>query len=226
MRPEPAANEDMREMARLLGTSPALAREALGSALPRIIGSRSSMEEAEALARVLTARGRESIAWDRERPLVQLFEAERLVLEGGQFMLEQRSRGRRFIPARDIQRIVDLRLRSQTQLFDGGKSFVKEPQQAPGRAVLFVPEPGRGEPGFLSAQSVDTGNAGMPALAAGQLLQEAVNKARALVKERVMEVRTTSAVLGLEAADGDLLSRALQLLARLPPTPGSGAGSG
>ena len=38
------------------------------------------------LARVLTARGRESIAWDRELPLVTLFQGDRLVLEGGQFI--------------------------------------------------------------------------------------------------------------------------------------------
>src|SRR4051812_34835740 len=81
MRPEPVAAADTREMAQLLGLRPDLMRDVLGSALPRIMGSRSTLEEAEALARVLTARGRESIAWDRELPLISLFQAEKLLME-------------------------------------------------------------------------------------------------------------------------------------------------
>ncbi|WP_224240982.1 hypothetical protein [Hyalangium gracile] len=224
MRPEPAAAADTREMARLLGLSPELTRDVLGGALPRIIGSRSSLEEAESLARVLTARGRESIAWDRELPLVTLIQGERLLIEGGQFILEQRNRVRRFIQARDVLRIVDLRLRGEpgsagkADLFGGTKALASG-QQLPDRALLIVPELGRGDPGVLSTRSVAAGSAPVTSVAAAQILQEAVTKCRALLRERVMEVRTTPAALGLEASDGDPLERVLQLLARLPPTP-------
>ncbi|MFL5344717.1 MAG: hypothetical protein ACJ8AT_07980 [Hyalangium sp.] len=232
MRPEPAAAEDTRDMARLLGLRPDLMRDVLGSALPRIIGSRSTLEEAESLARVLTARGRESIAWDRELPLISVFPAERLLMEGAQFILEQRGRRRLILPARDIHRIVDLRLRTEQPggapgkagLFSGAKAAAGARDQFPDRALLFVPELGRGEPGVLSTRTVDTGNAPVAGIAAAQLVQEAVTKARALVRDRVMEVRTTAAALGLEEAGGDPLDRALQLLARLPPTPATAPG--
>jgi hypothetical protein len=230
MRPEPAATADTIEMARLLGMSPTLVRNVLGGALPRIIGSRSTLEEAESLARVLTARGRESVAWDRELPLISVFQAERLLMEGAQFILEQRGRGRIILPARDIHRIVDLRLRTEQPsgasgkpgLFSGTKGAPSGGQQFPDRALLFVPEPGRGQPGVLSTRTVDTGNAPMAEVAAAQLLQEAATKARALVRDRVMEVRTTAGALGLEEGDGDPLDRVLQLLAKLPPTPATG----
>jgi hypothetical protein len=186
------------------------------------------LEEAESLARVLTARGRESIAWDRELPGVTLFQAVRLMLEGGQFVFEQRSRARRMIPARDVQRIVDLRLRSESHgtgkaaLFGGAKDSADAGQQLPDRALLIVPEPGRGEPGVLSTRTVDTGKVLLPGLTAAKLLQEAVTKARALVPDRVLEVRTSAAVLGFHEDDGDPLEWVLQLFARLPPGPARG----
>jgi hypothetical protein len=227
MRPEPAATEDTLEMARLLGLSPTLVRNVLGGALPRIIGSRSSLEEAESLARVLTARGRESIAWDRELPLISLFQAGRLLMEGAHFIFEQRGRGQLVISARDIHRIVDLRLRTEQPssapgkavLFSGTKAAPSAREQFPDRALLIVPEPGRGTPGVLSTRTVEQGGAPAVGVAAAQLLQEAATKARALVRDRVMEVRTTAAALGLDEADGDPLDRVLQLLARLPPAP-------
>jgi hypothetical protein len=232
MRPEPAAASDTREMAQLLGMHPELLRDVLGSALPRIIGSRSSLEEAEALARVLTARGRESVAWDREAPPLPLFQSERLVLDGGQFVFDRQGLGRRSIPARDILRIVDLRLASSSSgdakvsLFGGTSSPQDGRHQIPARSLLFVPEPGRGEPCVLSSRSVAVGKALLPDLAAARLLQEAVTKARALVRERVMEVRTTAGALGLDPSDGDFQEQALQLLARLPPTPAGAASTG
>jgi hypothetical protein len=229
MRPEPAAAAETGEMARLLGLSPEQARDALGGALPRIIGARSSLEEAESLARVLTARGRESIAWDREVPLVALFHAERLVVEGGQFIFEQqRGRMRRFIHGRDVHRIVDLRLRvdpftaGKPALFGGEKDSGSGGQQLPDRALLIIPELGRGEPGVFSTRSILAGGATVSGLGAAHLLQEAVTKARELLRNRVMEVRTSASALGLEVSDGDPMDRALQLLARLPPTPATG----
>lgn len=230
MRPEPAAAAETGEMAKLLGLSPDQTRAALGGALPRIIGARSSLEEAESLARVLTARGRESIAWDREVPLVTLFQADRLVLEGGQFVFEQqRSRMRRFIPGRDVHRIVDLRLRvdalgaGKAALFGGANDSGSGGQQLPERALLIIPESGRGEPGVFSTRAIMAGGAAVSGMAAAQLLQEAVTKARELLRDRVLEVRTSASALGLEAADGDPLDRALQLLAKLPPTKATGS---
>jgi hypothetical protein len=226
MRPEAATGENAQEMARLLGMKPETARDVLGGSLPRVVASRSALHEAESLARVLTARGRESIVWDREVPGVSLFQAERLMLEGGQFVFEQRSRARRFIPARDVQSIVDLRLRSDSHgagraaLF-GGKTD-SAGQQFPDRALLIVPEPGLGDPGVLSTRTVDTGKVLFPEVAAAKLLQEAVTKARALVPDRVVEVRTSPSVLGYQEDEGDLLEWVLQLFARLPPRPATG----
>jgi hypothetical protein len=225
MRPEPATTENAQEMAKLLGMKPELVRDVLGGSLPRIVASRSSLHEAESLARVLTARGRESVVWDRELPGVSLFQAERLMLEGGQFVFEQQSRARRIIPARDVQRIVDLRLRGEAfkagkvELFGGTKESTDAGQQFPDRALLVVPEPGLGDPGVLSTRTVHTGKVPFPGLTAAKLLQEAVTKARALVPERVLEVRTSAAVLGFQEGDGDPLEWVLQLFARLPPTP-------
>jgi hypothetical protein len=221
MRPEPATGESAQEMARLLGMKPETVRDVLGGSLPRVVASRSALHEAESLVRVLTARGRDSIVWDRELPGVSLFQAERLMLEGGQFVFEQRSRARRFIPARDVQSIVDLRLRSDSHgagraaLF-GGKAG-SAGQQFPDRALLIVPEPGLGDPGVLSTRTVDMGKVLFPEVAAAKLLQEAVMKARALVPDRVVEVRTSPAVLGYQEDEGDPLEWVLQLFARLPP---------
>jgi hypothetical protein len=228
MRPEPATAENAQEMARLLGMKPELVRDVLGGSLPRVIASRSTLHEAESLARVLTARGRESIVWDRELPGVSLFQAERLTLEGGQFVFEQRSRARRLIPARDVQRIVDLRLRSESHgagkaaLFGGKADSADTGQQFPDRALLIVPESGLGDPGVLSTRTVDTGKVLFPGLSAAKLLQEAVMKARALVPDRVLEVRTSPAVLGYQEDEGDPLEWVLQLFARLPPRPVTG----
>jgi hypothetical protein len=228
MRPEPATTENAQEMARLLGMKPELVRDVLGGSLPRVIATRSSLSEAESLARVLTVRGREAIAWDRELPGVSLFQAERLVLEGGQFVFEQRSRARHFIAARDVQRVVDLRLRSDSHgarkaaLFGGKVDSSSSGQQFPDRSLLIVPEPGRGDPGVLSTRTVDTGKVLIPGVTAAKLLQEAVTKARALVPDRVLEVRTSATVLGFHEDDGDPLEWVLQLFARLPPTPAAG----
>jgi hypothetical protein len=226
MRPESATAENIREMAALLRLNPVSVREVVGGAWPRIIASRSSLEEAEALARVLTARGRESVAWDREAPGVSLFQAERLLLERGQFVLEQQSGARRIIPAREVHRIVDLRLRSDGQgpggkadLFGGKKSPPGVHVRLPDRAMLIVPVPGQGDCGVLSSRTVATGDAPVASVAAAQLLQEYVGRARALVPDRVVELRTTALALGVEEADGDPLNRVLELLARLPPDP-------
>lgn len=215
----------MREMAQLLGMQPDAVRDALGSAWPRIIASRSSLADAEGLARVLTARGREAIAWDRESPLVTLFHADRFLMEGGQLILEQRGRGRRGFPARDVHRVVDLRLRLEPQrgdtkagLFNGTKPPKPSGEQLPDRALIIVPAPGWGDAGVISTRTVTVGNAPSAGVAAAKLLQEAATKVRALVPEKLVELRTTAAALGLEEADGDPLDRALQLLARLPPT--------
>ena len=228
MRPEAATGESAQEMARLLGMKPETARDVLGGSLPRVVASRSALHEAESLARVLTARGRESIVWDREVPGVSLFQAERLMLEGGQFVFEQRSRARRIIPARDVQCIVDLRLRSESHgagkaaLFGGKTDSAEAGQQFPDRALLIVPEPGLGDPGVLSTRTVDTSKDRFPGVAASKLLQEAVMKARALVPARVVEVRTSPAVLGYQDEDGDALEWVLQLFARLPPRTAAG----
>lgn len=233
MRPEPATAENIREMASLLRLSPEAVREVVGGAWPRIIASRSSLEEADGLARVLTARGREAIAWDREAPLVSLFQAERLLLDRGQFVLEQRGGARRIIPAREVHRIVDLRLRvdapgagGKADLFGGKKASQPVHVRLPERALLFVPEAGQGDCGVLSSRSVAVGSAPVASVAAAQLLQEAVGRARALVPDRVVELRTTAEALGLEEADGDPLERVLQLLARLPPAPAATLGVG
>lgn len=228
MRPEPATAENAQEMARLLGMKAETVRDVLGGSLPRVIASRSALHEAESLARVLTARGRESIVWDRELPGISLFQAERFMLEGGQFVFEQRSRARHFIPARDVQRIVDLRLRSESHgagkaaLFGGKADSADAGQQFPDRALLVVPEPGLGDPGVLSTRTVDTSKDRFPGVAASKLLQEALMKARALVPDRVLEVRTSPAVLGYQEDEGDPLEWVLQLFARLPPRPAAG----
>jgi hypothetical protein len=228
MRPEPATAENAQEMARLLGMKPETARDVLGGSLPRVIASRAALHEAESLARVLTARGRESIVWDRELPGVSLFQAERFMLEGGQLVFEQHSRARRFIPARDVQGIVDIRLRSESHgagkaaLFGGKADSADAGQQFPDRALLVVPEPGLGEPGVISTRTVDPGKVPFPAMAAAKLLQEAVTKARALVPDRVLEVRTSPVVLGYQDDDGDALEWVLQLFARLPPRSSTG----
>ncbi len=235
MRPEPVTAESIREMASLLRMSPVAVREVVGGAWPRIIASRSSLAEADSLARVLTARGREAIAWDREVPLVSLFHAERLLLDRGQFVLEQRGGARRIIPARDVHRIVDLRLRvdapgteGKVDLFGGKKASSGVHVRLPERAMLLVPVAGQGDAGVLSSRSVATGNAPVASVAAAQILQESVGRARALVPDKVVELRTTAAALGVEEADGDPLDRVLQLLARLPPDPAAAltAGSG
>lgn len=228
MRPEPATGDNAQEMARLLGMKPELVPDVLGGSLPRVVASRSALHEAESLARVLTARGRESIVWDRELPGISLFQAERFMLEGGQFVFEQRSRARRVIAARGVQHIVDLRLRSDSHgagkaaLFGGKADSTGAGQQFPDRALLIVPEPGLGDPGVLSTRTVDTGKVPFPEVAASKLLQEAVLKARALVPDRVVEVRTSPAVLGYQEDEGDPLEWVLQLFARLPPRPAKG----
>jgi hypothetical protein len=233
MRPEPATAESIREMAALLRLSPEAVREVVGGAWPRVIASRSSLEEADSLARVLTARGREAIAWDREVPLVSLFQAERLVLDRGQFVLEQRGGGRRIFAARDVHRIVDLKLRvdgqsaeSKANLFGGKRTPQAGAVRLPERAMLIVPEAGLGDGGVLSSRSVAVGNVRVASVAAAQLIQEAVGRARALVPDRVVELRVTPEALGLEEADGDPLDRVLQLLARLPPAPAAALGTG
>jgi hypothetical protein len=230
MRPEPAASDDMREMARVLGMQPDQVRDALGSAYPRIVASRASLQDAEGLARVLTARGREAIAWDRETPLVSLFQADRFLMEGGQLILEQRGRGRRGFPARDVYRVVDLRLRSEppggdakASLFGGAKAAKSSSEQLPDRALLIVPSPGWGDACVISTRTIATGSVPSAGVAAAKLLQEAAAKIRALVPEKLVEVRTTAAAMGLEEGDGDPLDRVLQLLARLPPTPAAQA---
>ena len=224
MRPEPASSENAAELARLLGTKPEELQDVLGGALPRVIASRSSLEDAEALARVLTARGRESVAWDRESPRTPLFHAERLLLEGGQFVFEQRTGVRRFIPARDVQSLVDVRLRVEAPagdkvLFGKPKADADAGLQFPHRALLIVPDPARALPGVLSTRTVETGKVSFPELAASKLLQESVTRARALVPQRVVEVRIAASALGHQKGDGDPLEWVLQLFVRLPPLP-------
>ena len=92
-------------------------------------------------------------------------------------------------------------------------------QQFPDRALLFVPEPARAEPGVLSTRTVDTGRVPVPEAAASKLLQEAVTRARALVPQRMIEVRISASSLGFQKGDGDPLEWVLQLFARLPPLP-------
>lgn len=221
MRPEPATPENAAEMARMLGMKPELVKDVLGGALPRVIASRSTREEAEGLARILSARGRESIAWDRESPQSPLFQAERLTLDAGQFVFEQRTLGRRFIAARDVQSIVDVRLRPEEpgeKVLFGKARPTEASQQVPERALLLVPDPTRAEPGVLSTRTVDTGR-GAPEAAASKLLQEAVTRARALLPQRMIEVRVSASSLGFQKGDGDPLEWVLQLFARLPPLP-------
>ena len=233
MRPEPATAENLREMAALLRLSPEAVREVVGGAWPRIIASRSTLEEADSLARVLTARGREAIAWDREQPLVALFRAERMMLDRGQFVLEQRGGGRRLFPANMVHRIVDLRLKvegrgpaGKEKLF-GGKTVSQGVHvKLPERAMLIVPVPGYGDCGVLSSRTVATGNAPVASVAAAQILQECVGWARALVPAKLVELRTTTAALGVDDSEGDPLDRVLQLLARLPPSPAATLGGG
>lgn len=221
MRPEPASPEIAAELARLTGMSPELMKDVVGGSLPRVIASRSTREDAEALARILTARGREAVAWDRESLQSPLFQAERLTLEAGQFVFEQRTLGRRFIAARDVQSVVDVRLRVDPA---SEKALVRKPKgagdtgpQLPERALLFVPDPTRAEPGVLSSRSVETGKVPFPEVAASKLLQEALMRARALVPQRVIEVRISALALGYQKGDGDPLEWVLQLFARLPP---------
>ena len=234
MRPEAATAENLREMASLLRLSPEAVREVVGGAWPRIVASRSTLAEAESLARVLTARGRESVAWDREQPLASLFQAERMVLERGQFVLEGRGGARRIFPANDVHRVVDLRLRldgpaapqGKAGLF-GGKTVSQGVHvRLPERALLVVPMPGYGDCGVLSSRSVATGAAPVASVAAAQILQECVGWARALVPGKLVELRTTAAALGVEGSEGDPLMRVLELLARLPPAPAVTLGTG
>jgi hypothetical protein len=233
MRPEPATAENLRELASLLRMSPEAVREVVGGSWPRIVASRSSQEEADSLARVLTARGREAIAWDRQAPLVSLFQAERMMLERGQFVLEQRGGARRLFPANDVHRIVDLRLRvegrgpeGKAKLFGGKKVSQEVHVRLPERALLIVPVPGHGDCGVLSSRTVATGAAPVASVAAAQILQECVGWARALVPGKLVELRTTPAALGVEESDGDPLARVLELLARLPPAPAATLGAG
>ncbi|HEX8706306.1 MAG TPA: hypothetical protein VF815_46150 [Myxococcaceae bacterium] len=221
-------------MASLLRLSPEAVREVVGGAWPRIIASRSTLEEAESLARVLTARGRESVAWDREQPLDSLFQAERLMLERGQFVLEGRGGVRRLFPANDVHRVVDLRLRldgpaspqGKEGLFGGKKVSQGVHVRLPERAMLIVPVPGYLGCGVISSRSVATGDAPVASVAAAQILQECVGWARALVPGKLVELRTTAAALGVEESDGDPLMRVLELLARLPPAPAPVLGAG
>lgn len=233
MRPEAATAENIREMASLLRLTPEAVREVVGGSWPRIIASRSTQEEADSLARVLTARGREAIAWDREAPLESLFRAERLLLDRGQFVLEQRGGVRRLFPANAVHRVVDLKLKVEAQgpagkakLFGGKKVGPDVHVKLPERAVLLVPMPGYGDCGVVSSRTVATGNAPVASVAAAQILQEYVGWARALVPGKLVELRTTPAALGVEDSDGDPLDRVLQLLARLPPTPAVTLGGG
>jgi hypothetical protein len=222
MRPEPATAENAAEMARMLGMKPELMKDVLGGALPRVIASRSTREEADALARILSARGRESVAWDRESPQSPLFQAERLTLEAGQFVFEHKTLGRRFIAARDVQSIVGVRLwtdEATEKVLFGKARPTGSGQQLPERALLIVPDPTRAEPGVLSTRTVDTGRVPFPEAAASKLLQEAVTRARALLPQRVIEVRTSASSLGFQKGDGDPLEWVLQLFARLPPLP-------
>jgi hypothetical protein len=235
MRPEPATAENLREMASMLRLSPEAVRELVGGSWPRIIASRSTLQEAEALARVLTARGREAIAWDRESPLVSLFQAERLMLDRGQFVLEGRGGVRRLFPANDVHRVVDLRLKvegrgpeGKAKLF-GGKQVSGSRDvhvKLPDRAMLIVPVPGLSEYGVLTSRSVATGAAPVASVAAAKILQECVGWARALVPGKLVEVRTSASALGVEESDGDPLVRVLELLARLPPSPPAALGAG
>jgi len=231
MRPEPATAENLRELASLLRLSPEAVREVVGGSWPRIVASRSSLEEADSLARVLTARGREAVAWDREQPLASLFQAERMMLDRGQFVLEGRGGVRRLFPANDVHRVVDLRLRLEGNgpqgkegLFGGKKVSQAGPVRLPERAMLLVPV--HGDCGVLSSQSVATGNAPVASVAAVQILQECVGWARALVPGKLVELRTTPAAMGVEESQGDALRRVLELLARLPPAPAATLGTG
>lgn len=224
MRPEPVAAKDAAAMASLLGMKPELVRDVFGGAWPRIIASRSSLEQAESLARVLTARGRESVAWDRESLSIALFPVERLRVESGRFILEQRGTRRVFLMM-DIHRIIDLRLRLEPPK-PNPKDVLFIKQQAPAeaekfpeRALLIIPKPEQGDPAVFSTRTVETGNVPVPRITAAQLLQEASVQARKLVPEAVVEMRTTPTALGVEEGDGDPLDRVLELLVRLPPAP-------
>ena len=210
MRPEPAS-ADVGVTAKLLGLKPEMVRDVFGGGWPRIIASRASLADAESLARVLTARGREAVAWDREFPLVELLHAERFQVEADHFLLEVRGRAQRVYPAQRIERVVDVRLRPDPRA---------PPSALPDRALLVVPTSGGGLlPGVFSTWSAETGDVPRPQLAASQLVQEASRQARGVVKEKLVEMRTTLAAMGVEDEGEAGLERMLQLIARLPPQP-------
>ncbi len=221
MRPEATAAE-ARELGRVLGLKPELTRDVLGGSAPRVIAARSTQEEADALARVLTARGREAVAWDSTTPLVELFYAESLQLEEEQVVLELRGRAHRVFPLKGIQRIIDFRVRAEPW----GGSARSVHMALPERALIFVPVPmagGWNQPGVLSSRSVATGDSLRPEVTAAQLLQETALRLRSRLPDTLIEVRTTAASMGLESSDEDaLLDRMIQLLARLPPPPAGG----
>ena len=224
MRPE-ASTADAQGTARVLGLAPEVVRDVFGGGWPRIIASRSSWGEAESLVRVLTARGREAIAWDREMPLVELFHAESLLVEGGQLVLEQRGRAHRLYPLDKVQRVVDLRLRpgKTTGAEDGWlRSRSAAPpgrEEFPDRALLVVPSPGWSQPGVLSTRSVVVEAVARPHLLAAQFVQQAALQVRAWAPDKLTEMRAHPSVLGVDEAEREPLERMLQLLARLPPTP-------
>lgn len=218
MRPEPTSS-DAQDLGRVLGLSPELARDVFGGGWPRIIAARSSWEEADALARVLSARGREAVAWDTASPLVELFHAETLQVETGQLVFEQRGRAHRIFPLQGIQCVIDLRVRAELPRGSGPGS----PEELPDRALVFVPTPGGwNQPGVLSTRSIEIGESSRPQLAAAQLLQNVSQRLRPLLSDRMIELRTSAARMGVEEdarEEGDSLERMLQLLARLPPLP-------
>ena len=224
MRPETSV-ADAQGTARVLGLSPELVRDVFGGGWPRIIAARSTWTEAESLARVLNARGREAVAWDRESPLVELFHAASLLVEGGQLVLEQRGHAHRSYPVDKVQRLVDLRLRpgdpkgrEDSWLRAKGSDTVGR-EGFPDRALLIVPVPGWSQPGVLSTRSVVTGKVARAHLVAAQRVQEAVVRARALLKDKLLELRTTPTALGVDEAEREPLEWVLQLFARLPPAP-------
>lgn len=224
-RPETSA-EAAQGMARTLGLPVESLRDVLGGGWPRIVASRSTLAEAESLARVLNARGREAIAWDREAPLLELFQAERVLVEGGQLILEQGSLARRTYPVEMVQRVVDLRLRpGAPPATEGSWLRARGPStvgrgEFPDRALLIVPSPGWGQPGVFSTRTFATGSLAKPPLVAAQLLQEAAVRVRAAVPERWLEIRTVPTAVGMDGSEREPLALVLQLFARLPPTPG------
>jgi hypothetical protein len=191
----------------------------LGS-LPRIIAWRATRAEADNLARVLELRGRGAVVLERATAGTGFFEGTRLLRDAGRLVLERSGGGRLAFLPEDTRCVIDLRMKV------GGPPTApaaKAREEMPERALLLVPASDRGEPGLLSTRSLMAGAEPLSDLTAARVLQEAVTLARAALPGKVVELRASPGMLGMDTDTEDALALALAIFSRLPPDPAAPA---